>query len=60
MRMFKCEVCGESYEDYKEVRHIEIRRYKNIVDVKPVLVRSLDMCNKCVLKIFGEGKEKDV
>ena len=46
MRMFKCEVCGESYEDYNEVRHIEIRRYKNIVDVKPV--------------IFGEGKEKDV
>ena len=56
MRMFKCEVCNEVYEDYKEVRHIEIRRYKNIVDVKPVLERGLDMCNKCIEKIFGMGE----
>lgn len=60
MRMLKCEVCGEVYEDYKEVRHIEIRKYKNIVDVKPVLVRNLDMCNLCIGKIFGEEKADHV
>ena len=54
MRMFKCEVCQEVFEDYKLVKHIEIRRYKNMIDTKPVLEKGHDVCVSCVQKIFGD------
>lgn len=60
MRMLKCEVCGKTTNDYKSIKEIQIRKYKNMLDTKPVLERTLDVCVDCINEIFGgENEEKE-
>lgn len=58
MRMLKCEVCGAEKSDCREMRMIQIRKYKNMLDTKPVLERNLDLCLDCIEKIFGDVKDE--
>ncbi len=60
MRMLKCEVCGKTTNDFKSIKEIQIRKYKNMLDTKPVLERTLDVCVDCLNDIFGgENEEKE-
>lgn len=53
-----CDICGETYSNAGEYREVQIRKYRNLNDTRPVLEKTCDVCIYCIDK-FLKGEKSN-